>query len=658
MKKLNLLFALIFICGFSVLSSAITVHITSPVSGSTVSSPVKINASASSGHRITGWWIYVDNVAVWKTGATPSISPSISMSAGIHRVTARAWNSTGAYSSANLTLTVRSSTPPPTAVSISISPGSAVLQTNASVQFNASVSGTTNTAVTWLVGGVLGGNSTLGTISSTGLYKAPVAVPSGSSVIVTAKSAADTTKSASATISISALPAAVSVSISPTTATLQAGQSKQFTASVTGTTNTGINWQVAGMNGGNSTVGTISSTGLYNAPATAFSGTATVTARSAYDSTKAANATVSVTAAPSSTGKNYYISPSGSDSNAGTESSPWATINRANSAVVAGDTVHALPGTYNVSSISTTKSGTSSARITYVSDTKWGAKLVIGSMGTCWINSGTFVDIKGFDVTESPSGGCRIGILNYASNVRILNNRVHDLTRHPDIAGCSSNGGAGIDHFSSTSTNVEASGNMVFNIGNPTVHTCNFTQGIYIAMRHAVVKNNLVFEIASFGIKLGHFVSHVDVVNNTVFNNGKGGIWIGGNDDNSADDFNHVNNNIVYNSASGTGINAAYSNATSNSTFLNNLVYGNATNWYFGAISAAHSGDVTAAPAFVNYTGNSSGDYRLQPNSPAVDKGSSVSAPVIDIDGGPRPHGVQFDIGAYELGVTPAAWPW
>ena len=74
------------------------------------------------------------------------------------------------------------------------------------VQFTATVSGTTNTAVTWQVNGVPGGNSTVGTISSDGLYTAPAVQPNPSTVTITAVSQADPTKSGSATASIAAFP--------------------------------------------------------------------------------------------------------------------------------------------------------------------------------------------------------------------------------------------------------------------------------------------------------------------------------------------------------------------------------------------------------------------------------------------------------------------
>src|SRR6478609_8800326 len=61
-------------------------------------------------------------------------------------------------------------TPAPTSqnVSISVSPIGATIAPNGSQQFTATVSGTSNTSVTWSAGGAQGGNSTVGTISSSG----------------------------------------------------------------------------------------------------------------------------------------------------------------------------------------------------------------------------------------------------------------------------------------------------------------------------------------------------------------------------------------------------------------------------------------------------------------------------------------------------------
>ena len=53
-------------------------------------------------------------------------------------------------------------------------------------QFTATVTNTTDTAVTWQVNGVTGGNATVGTINSSGLYTAPAVIPNPASVTITA----------------------------------------------------------------------------------------------------------------------------------------------------------------------------------------------------------------------------------------------------------------------------------------------------------------------------------------------------------------------------------------------------------------------------------------------------------------------------------------
>lgn len=210
------------------------------------------------------------------------------------------------------------STPAP-AVSVAISPVTASVQTGLTQLFTATVSNTSNTAVTWQVGGTTGGNSTVGTISTGGLYTAPAAVPSPAAVTVTVISQADNTKSASATVTVTAPP--VSVSISPTTASVATGANQQFTATVTGTANTAVTWQVNGTTGGDTTHGTISASGLYTAPAAVPSpATVTVAAVSQADATKSASATVTVT------GVSVSISPTSASVAAGGNQQFTATV--------------------------------------------------------------------------------------------------------------------------------------------------------------------------------------------------------------------------------------------------------------------------------------------------------------------------------------------
>ena len=90
-------------------------------------------------------------------------------------------------------------------------------------------------------------------------------------------------------------PQAISVTVTPPTADVGAGQTIPFMATVTGDT-TGVTWSVNGTAGGNSTVGTIDDTGHFTAPAVTANSTATVTAASKADSTKSASATVTIIA--------------------------------------------------------------------------------------------------------------------------------------------------------------------------------------------------------------------------------------------------------------------------------------------------------------------------------------------------------------------------
>jgi hypothetical protein len=186
------------------------------------------------------------------------------------------------------------STPAAAGVAITISPTTASVAGGATQAFTATVTGSTNTAVTWQVNGENGGDTIIGTVSSTGVYTAPNVLPSTTSVTVTATSQADTTKVASAVVTLTA--PAVTITISPTSATLAAGTKQQFTptVSVTGSSNNAVNWSVNGIAGGNATVGTIDSTGLYTAPASPPNTAITVTATSQANTQFSASAPITV----------------------------------------------------------------------------------------------------------------------------------------------------------------------------------------------------------------------------------------------------------------------------------------------------------------------------------------------------------------------------
>src|ERR1700751_176728 len=235
---------------------------------------------------------------------------------------------------------------------VEVSPASANVRAGDTLQFSAKVSGVMDQSVAWSVNGTVGGNATVGKISSNGLYTSPAALPTPNSVTIEATSASNKSLSGSSAISLenpiptvtavspTAVPVgnfsltitgtkfvsgakvmfggqtlttklvsateltatgtattsqkgvsvqvtvanpdpgamtssavmvkvgAIAVTLSPSTANLFPGQSLQFKATVTGTTNQAVTWQVNGAVGGATNVGTISTSGLYTAPET------------------------------------------------------------------------------------------------------------------------------------------------------------------------------------------------------------------------------------------------------------------------------------------------------------------------------------------------------------------------------------------------------
>lgn len=212
--------------------------------------------------------------------------------------------------------------------SVSVSPATAALQTGATQQFTATVTGLSSTSVTW--------SASAGSITASGLYTAP---STAGTYTITATSTADTTKSGSATVTVTTTPPAVSVSISPTSSTIQVGGTQQFTATVTGSSNTSVTWTASG--------GTVSNVGLYTAPSA--TGTYTVTATSVADTSKKASATVTVAAAATQL---LSVSPSSIDFGSvlvGNSSSQTVTLTNTGTGSVTVTAANFTGGAFSIS---------------------------------------------------------------------------------------------------------------------------------------------------------------------------------------------------------------------------------------------------------------------------------------------------------------------
>jgi uncharacterized protein (DUF1800 family) len=99
--------------------------------------------------------------------------------------------------------------------------GATQVRLGSTTTFTAAVANLTNTAVTWQVDTVAGGNSTVGTITSAGVYTPPAAIPATNPLTITAVSVASPSTSGSAQLNVvNPIPV-----ITSATATLASGTS-------------------------------------------------------------------------------------------------------------------------------------------------------------------------------------------------------------------------------------------------------------------------------------------------------------------------------------------------------------------------------------------------------------------------------------------------
>ena len=203
------------------------------------------------------------------------------------------------------------------AVAVSISPSSAVVALGGRVTLTPKVTGSSDAALAWRVNGVNGGSAPTGSICALGSnpcvpvagqvsgavdYIPPSTVPSPATVSVSATSRADSSRGATAAITI--VPAGmgtIAVTVSPQYSFLPPAGTQQFNASVAGTNNSGVQWSIETTNGGcaGTACGTVSPNGLYTAPNDAPSpNSITLKAVSAADPSASGTASIVINSGP------------------------------------------------------------------------------------------------------------------------------------------------------------------------------------------------------------------------------------------------------------------------------------------------------------------------------------------------------------------------
>jgi hypothetical protein len=340
------------------------------------------------------------------------------------------------------------------------------------------------------------------------------------------------------------------------------------------------------------------------------------------------------------TGPTLYVAPDGDDAAPGTREAPFRTIEGASAVAQPGTTVIVADGVYE-GAVLTRASGTAEARITYVAENKWGAKLVadeadaarvdvFGDEGAVWHNFGDYVDIRGFDIT----GTATDGLIDSGSYVRLLENRVYDVTET-----C-------ISTWSEDYAlhDVDMIGNLVYACGQT-----ELDHGIYPSHTRGTISNNISYDNRGYGIHCWHACNELVITNNLVFENDEGGVLIGQGDNPNFGDVDAdgmlVANNIAIDNGR-YGIRESGSTGDDN-RYLNNNVFGNED----GGLqlqTGSEMGTIVADPSFVQFEPDGTGDYRLLPTSPNVDAGTDMGAPGIDFMGTERPQGGGIDVGVFE----------
>jgi len=165
------------------------------------------------------------------------------------------------------------------------------------------------------------------------------------------------------------------------------------------------------------------------------------------------------------------------------------------------------------------------------------------------------------------------------------------------------------------------------------------------------LENNLAYHNHTYGIEISRCCSDsrpmdgIVIINNTLYENGNGVDWGGGIiADNAQAQHVVIRNNIAGQNLT-FQIAVAADVPSGNVTVDHNLIDG-----YRGYEDEVYGEDyVEGDPQFVD---PAHGDFHLRSSSPAVDAGSATDAPVVDLDGDPRPSGAGYDIGADEWRMT------
>jgi uncharacterized protein YjdB len=369
--------------------------------------------------------------------------------------------------------------------SVTVTPASGSLYVGQTVQLTATPKDSAGNPLTGRVIAWSSDNTTVATVSTSGLVTGKGA---GSATITAATGG----KSGTSTITAAIVPVA-SVVVSPASASVPTGNMVQLTATPkdsVGNTLTGraITWSSSA-----TSVASVSSSGLVTGVTI---GSATITAATGG---KSGSSAITVTAPPPpGTHTGWYAAPNGSSSGDGSSGRPWnlaTALSGGSGKVQPGDTVWLRGGTY-AGQFRSTLTGTAAAPI--VVRQYPGERAIIdggGSTSDTFVADGSYSVFWGFEMTNSdPARCCSTSsffradmMVSHATHVKFINMIVHD-------------GGPGYYTWSPYG-DVEIYGAIIYNIGYDGSDR-GHGHGMYLKndVGPLVVRDNILFNSYGYGI--------------------------------------------------------------------------------------------------------------------------------------------------------------
>jgi hypothetical protein len=322
---------------------------------------------------------------------------------------------------------------------------------------------------------------------------------------------------------------------------------------------------------------------------------------------------------PANAASTYYVATNGSDSNAGTESAPWKTIQKAMNSATAGSTVYIKGGTY-YEIVTVGVNGTAGAYITFRNTP--GETVVIDGRGDVAsgdvrgiinVNSKNYLKFIGLHLTNHVGGYIPGGFIvtGASNNIEFRDGKITHIDWASNSTVCPGQG-------TQYSTPIRIMGGSNIIIDNNEVFNNNTGDSESITVDGNVngftISNNTIYGHPNIGIDvLGHGAGNQPkgglITRNHIYSGSyfcwSGGVYIDGGTDTI------IENNYIHDNWWGIEVGSENSYGASNIIVRNNIVFNN-SNW--GILVGAHAGVASNVRVYNNVIVNNP-DGNLEINS-------------------------------------------